>query len=116
MVGYVVPGACPADHGSALQVPSGAMRYSAYVAAILLTVLSAAMLLTGHREWTWVLVVAAGLTALGTWDLLQTRHTLRRNYPRSEEYTSELQSRENLVCRLLLEKKKKIINTSKTSK
>src|SRR5690606_4615594 len=31
-------------------------------------------------------------------------------YPgRSEEHTSELQSRENLVCRLLLEKKKKII-------
>src|SRR5690606_41835718 len=32
--------------------------------------------------------------------------------PRSEEHTSELQSRENLVCRLLLEKKKK----KKTSK
>src|SRR5690606_42151361 len=32
------------------------------------------------------------------------------NWPRltrSEEHTSELQSRENLVCRLLLEKKKK---------
>src|SRR5579883_1183097 len=28
---------------------------------------------------------------------------------RSEEHTSELQSRENLVCRLLLEKKKKSI-------
>src|SRR5690606_40715930 len=28
---------------------------------------------------------------------------------RSEEHTSELQSRENLVCRLLLEKKKKVI-------
>src|SRR5690606_6917042 len=28
-------------------------------------------------------------------------------YCRSEEHTSELQSRENLVCRLLLEKKKK---------
>src|SRR5690606_39290336 len=27
-------------------------------------------------------------------------------HARSEEYTSELQSRENLVCRLLLEKKK----------
>src|SRR5690606_2813161 len=27
-------------------------------------------------------------------------------YARSEEHTSELQSRENLVCRLLLEKKK----------
>src|SRR6266849_5891106 len=29
---------------------------------------------------------------------------------RSEEHTSELQSRVDLVCRLLLEKKKKIIN------
>src|SRR5690606_41705929 len=29
-----------------------------------------------------------------------------RTCPRSEEHTSELQSRENLVCRLLLEKKK----------
>src|SRR6266700_7128081 len=30
-----------------------------------------------------------------------------RSIRRSEEHTSELQSRENLVCRLLLEKKKK---------
>src|SRR5690606_41952439 len=30
----------------------------------------------------------------------------RRSSQRSEEHTSELQSRENLVCRLLLEKKK----------
>src|SRR5690606_41726298 len=30
---------------------------------------------------------------------------------RSEEHTSELQSRENLVCRLLLEKKKRKLNT-----
>src|SRR2546422_2129806 len=32
---------------------------------------------------------------------------------RSEEHTSELQSRLHLVCRLLLEKKKKIINNNK---
>src|SRR5436309_5784034 len=32
---------------------------------------------------------------------------------RSEEHTSELQSRENLVCRLLLEKKKKKKKTLK---
>src|SRR5690606_39747409 len=32
---------------------------------------------------------------------------------RSEEHTSELQSRENLVCRLLLEKKNKNINKRK---
>src|SRR5690606_41562923 len=31
---------------------------------------------------------------------------------RSEEHTSELQSRENLVCRLLLDKKKNVIDTS----
>src|SRR2546430_9847686 len=30
--------------------------------------------------------------------------------PRSEEHTSELQSQSNLVCRLLLEKKKNISN------
>src|SRR2546430_17076779 len=30
-----------------------------------------------------------------------------RRRPRSEEHTSELQSQSNLVCRLLLEKKKK---------
>src|SRR5690242_21063547 len=31
----------------------------------------------------------------------------KRGVPRSEEHTSELQSHVNLVCRLLLEKKKK---------
>src|SRR5436305_15255414 len=31
----------------------------------------------------------------------------QRSCPRSEEHTSELQSRPHLVCRLLLEKKKK---------
>src|SRR5690606_20185404 len=49
-------------------------------------------------------------------DSLLTRHNgtatdlLKRfasiHFKRSEEHTSELQSRENLVCRLLLEKKK----------
>src|SRR5271165_7649146 len=38
------------------------------------------------------------------------RWTHRAHCARSEEHTSELQSRENLVCRLLLEKKKKKIN------
>src|SRR5690606_42027634 len=43
------------------------------------------------------------------------RYGHQRN-TRSEEHTSELQSRENLVCRLLLEKKKKktIISTNIT--
>src|SRR5207302_2389940 len=38
--------------------------------------------------------------------LLNAMETAETN-ERSEEHTSELQSRENLVCRLLLEKKKK---------
>src|SRR5690606_39827899 len=39
---------------------------------------------------------------------------LAKDNPRSEEHTSELQSRENLVCRLLLEKKKNQNNEIKT--
>src|SRR5271165_7608479 len=35
---------------------------------------------------------------------------------RSEEHTSELQSRENLVCRLLLEKKKKTKKNDRKTK
>src|SRR3712207_8138405 len=37
-------------------------------------------------------------------------HDLGRHGVRSEEHTSELQSRQYLVCRLLLEKKKKIVS------
>src|SRR5690554_7196445 len=40
-------------------------------------------------------------------------HTATLLHDRSEEHTSELQSRPHLVCRLLLEKKK-IINTQKS--
>src|SRR5690606_39965233 len=45
------------------------------------------------------------VTANGTWKIASNSDWLKVN--RSEEHTSELQSRENLVCRLLLEKKKK---------
>src|SRR5438874_10295050 len=37
------------------------------------------------------------------------REGIRGPWCRSEEHTSELQSRRDLVCRLLLEKKKKIL-------
>src|SRR3712207_8703314 len=48
----------------------------------------------------WVAVVVGGYRAL-----LSPRTS--RGGKRSEEHTSELQSRQYLVCRLLLEKKKK---------
>src|SRR5438034_8079340 len=37
------------------------------------------------------------------------------SHPRSEEHTSELQSHSDLVCRLLLEKKKKKTDEARTS-
>src|SRR5690606_34504200 len=39
--------------------------------------------------------------------LIEEENKQQETLERSEEHTSELQSRENLVCRLLLEKKKK---------
>src|SRR3712207_7425512 len=45
--------------------------------------------------------------------VVEGRPGLEGGEPRSEEHTSELQSRQYLVCRLLLEKKKnKIIQTN----
>src|SRR2546429_3279006 len=59
-------------------------------------------------------VRAAGLTTVGTTSAVPCAATARairrrrlRWCPRSEEHTSELQSRLHLVCRLLLEKKKR---------
>src|SRR5690606_41186263 len=43
----------------------------------------------------------------GTTRTAEVLDEIKRIGFRSEEHTSELQSRENLVCRLLLEKKKK---------
>src|SRR5699024_11323137 len=43
------------------------------------------------------------------------RHYTLTYQKRSEEHTSELQSRFDLVCRLLLEKKKKTTNKRQTS-
>src|SRR2546422_6906015 len=47
------------------------------------------------------------LRCRGGADRLRGRRERRRQDDRSEEHTSELQSRLHLVCRLLLEKKKK---------
>src|SRR5690606_39703682 len=53
----------------------------------------------------------AGAGVLAAFRVARAEHAGRHEAEiglRSEEHTSELQSRENLVCRLLLEKKKKI--------
>ncbi|AXA84064.1 FMN-binding glutamate synthase family protein [Lysobacter oculi] len=56
-------------------------RYFAYIASLLLMLLALALVVTGHRDWIWLLVIAGGLSMLGSWDLLQKKTTLRRNYP-----------------------------------
>src|SRR5438132_8534729 len=79
-----------------------------------------------------VIDAAAAFTAVaevqrGDPDVLEERREVRprsegvdaqvgplTHFLRSEEHTSELQSHSDLVCRLLLEKKKKNINRNKT--
>src|SRR2546430_12590375 len=66
---------------------------------------------TLQRQGAWELLprppteaqLLSGLRQIPPEDLAQER---RRFAQRSEEHTSELQSQSNLVCRLLLEKKK----------
>src|SRR2546430_6964575 len=53
----------------------------------------------------WVLTALSVLAGAG-FAVARTGSLTTRNRIRSEEHTSELQSQSNLVCRLLLEKKK----------
>src|SRR5438445_2268434 len=53
-----------------------------------------------------------GRDAAGQPGAVETCRVPQRQEIRSEEHTSELQSRQYLVCRLLLEKKKKIHNVT----
>src|SRR5260370_32740066 len=57
-----------------------------------------------RAEWAWVCARSVRGRAVGHHLLLEVAQR------RSEEHTSELQSHLNLVCRLLLEKKKKTNN------
>src|SRR3712207_7459121 len=56
--------------------------------------------------------LVADLVRMALGDGLGGEQQARRGHERSEEHTSELQSRQYLVCRLLLEKKKINITTS----
>src|SRR5256885_4067314 len=58
------------------------------------------------RQMAWC-AVGCGTAACGCSGHAAAKLARRRQQHRSEEHTSELQSPCNLVCRLLLEKKKK---------
>src|SRR5438034_3088706 len=61
----------------------------------------------GARPGTSASVIYEGLRRCGASGGLERPCDLHGDAPRSEEHTSELQSHSDLVCRLLLEKKKK---------
>src|SRR5690606_42025713 len=61
------------------------------------------------------LTVVTGLSGSGKSALVFDTIAAEAQRQRSEEHTSELQSRENLVCRLLLEKKKNRTTPESTS-
>ena len=57
------------------------MRYLAYVASLIGTLISVMLLPSGGGWALAALAVFGFLALLGTWDLIQTKHSLRRNYP-----------------------------------
>src|SRR2546429_2277606 len=73
--------------------------------------------LTGYNGLDPALPTAGGATGTGLSgeDIRDQYRGVDRGAYRSEEHTSELQSRLHLVCRLLLEKKKKTLTARYTN-
>jgi glutamate synthase domain-containing protein 2 len=67
------------------------MRYLLYAISLVGLLISASLTLS-HPGWRWALAAFAALAMLGTWDLLQRRSTLRRNYPLLAHFRYGLES------------------------
>src|SRR5439155_14898614 len=61
-------------------------------------------------SFSWTCFSSSAIRSLRFLNFSWSRSNSRRKKFRSEEHTSELQSRGHLVCRLLLEKKKNLIS------
>lgn len=57
------------------------MRYVPFIFVVLLTLLTPVFATIWHANWYWLLLITLPLTLIGVWDILQTRHSLLRNYP-----------------------------------
>src|SRR5438552_867506 len=66
-------------------------RFSAYLSCLALMVITGLYALH-HAAWLWAFAVFAGLSILGTIDLLQAKSTLRRNYPLLAHFRFGLES------------------------
>ena len=67
-------------------------RYAPYALSVLLMLLSLLAWFSAGGGWWIAVVVFGALAALGTADLLQTRSTLRRNYPLLAHFRYSLES------------------------
>ena len=56
------------------------IRYAAPI-VLALTAIALGLLVPQHHWLVWLLTPAVALLCLALWDLLQSKHTLRRNYP-----------------------------------
>jgi glutamate synthase domain-containing protein 2 len=70
-----------ANIGAALFSDHPVSRNILLIAAVAACAIIVAVGLDHHTRWLWALVVTVPLAALAVFDLLQTRHSLRRNYP-----------------------------------
>jgi glutamate synthase domain-containing protein 2 len=70
-----------ANLGAALFTDKPVGRNILLIAALLACALVLGLGLDHHPRWLWALVVTAPLAAIGLYDLFQTHHSLRRNYP-----------------------------------
>jgi len=57
------------------------MRYLTFVLVLTAAIGCSVYGNMGSRGWLWPLVILGPLTVVGCWDLVQTRHSLCRNYP-----------------------------------
>src|SRR5438034_11667955 len=88
---------------------AGAVSIAAIAAAFLGAVLVWSVRFTREATWTWIPADDGPTATVGVLvdPLANAMLVLVTLVSRSEEHTSELQSHSDLVCRLLLEKKKK---------
>ncbi|KAG1244981.1 hypothetical protein G6F65_021500 [Rhizopus arrhizus] len=56
-------------------------RYTAFILALAGAAVTAVLAFTSSLWWLWAAIPLAMLGALGVYDLIQTRHAIRRNYP-----------------------------------
>src|SRR5207249_7665637 len=96
----------------ALAVGAGAAGAEAPLPALRLGAEQAAFALVPLALWSALAELRRGVAAAALAPSALAATAALQLYPRSEEHTSELQSRFDLVCRLLLEKKKPASSTA----